>query len=485
MGRQVPVPERGTARPREARAPSCGTLLGAVLSAWHFRVVPGEVIAYAGGVRPTMLAFVCVAILAGSTVENARAVDIQAQANGYAFFPGDTRLTEIITSGSPLPNGGRAFSLPGFTYGAAACPTYVGQNDWFCASAGARVEITRRTVQTQTYTGSATSIRLKAHTQLSYRKARPSQLVTLRAQALVEVPVACFGTVTAPVGAVRLWYRLDGVTGSSSSDSDVVLKLTRPFETCAPSGLCYLEEPSFSCGDTPSITFLRIDLNPLIRIENDKARSGWNVDAVLDYGHTLEIQGIEVVDTKGDPIPGARVGVPDGTGGVSDYLLTQAEYEEDPPPGEEATTTTTTLAETTTTSSVAGTTSTTTPAASTTTLVSVTTTSSTTTLPVPCAGLTGVESASCRCGGRPLATCQGATPKRSIAAGVDRLCVLVDKAGAAAGRKQGRLRRKAAGAGKRVLVKVNGAAGRSLDAGCRDALRTFCATVRGELLGGS
>ena len=70
------------------------------------------------------------------------------------------------------------------------------------------------------------------------------------------------------------------------------------------------------------------------------------MQAVSDYSHTFTLQGIDVLDANGDPMPGVRVVVPDGNGGTNDVFLTIAEAEE---LESSSTTTTTTGAITTTT----------------------------------------------------------------------------------------------------------------------------------------
>ena len=81
----------------------------------------------------------------------------------------------------------------------------------------------------------------------------------------------------------------------------------------------------------------------------------------------------------------------------------------------------------------------------------------------------------------PLESCASVTLKRPVKKGLDRLCRLVTKAGQASGKKQVRLTRRAAGAAKQTLAKVNGRAGSTIDAGCRDELRSFCTTAQAAL----
>ena len=132
----------------------------------------------------------------------------------------------------------------------------------------------------------------------------------------------------------------------SVSDGAVTVNAPRPFETCDPGGVCLIKVPTFHCPEGAFTTNLTIDLWPRIQIDNPLSHTGWSVQAVSDYSHTFTLQGIDVLDANGDPMPGVRVVVPDGNGGTNDVFLTIAEAEE---LESSSTTTTTTGAITTTT----------------------------------------------------------------------------------------------------------------------------------------
>jgi hypothetical protein len=108
-------------------------------------------------------------------------------------------------------------------------------------------------------------------------------------------------------------------------------------------------------------------------------------------------------------------------------------------------------------------------------------TTTTTIPPQPCEDLSGVSAIRCRCTTMPLDACASVTLKRPVKKGLDRLCRLVTKAGQASGKKQVRLTRRAARAARQTLAKVNGRAGSTINAGCRDELQAFCTTAQAAL----
>lgn len=384
------------------------------------------------------------------------AADIYAEVNGVAHFVRSTGgYTEILTGGSALPNGGRAFDFGEFSHGGALCTPFTGQTDYLCASASARVEIDRRPVQTSTYIGVATDVRLKAKSRLEYRNVPGYSVGQIWGRATVHFPIACHGSVSPPVNGLDVHYHLEGERSISSSDPGVEVEAPRPFETCTPGGVCTIRIANFRCPDEGATTNVTIDLFPYIQIHNPEYHSGWTVLAVSDYSHTLAITGMEVLGADNQPMPGVRAVVPDATGGANDTFLTATEY------AEIATTTTTTLS---------GSTSTTVPGGSTTT----------TTLPA-CAGTTGVAAANCRCNARPVAGCEGVTLKGAIGKGVDGLCTTVGKAISATGKKQTRLVRRATGLAKRALTKVNGRKGAALGDACRGGLQSFIGLLQTDL----
>jgi hypothetical protein len=215
--------------------------------------------------------------------------------------------------------------------------------------------------------------------------------------------------------------------------------------------------PSFVCPPEASTFNVYIDLFPRIQI-NSIGQTGWTVQAVSDYSHTMTLEGMDVLDANGDPMPNVRVVVPGANGTITDTFLTAAEYAED------AASSTTTTGVTTSTTGVV--TTTTTGGAST-----------TTTLP-PCAATIGLQAADCRCD-LPLAGCDGLT--RPIARGLMKSCTTVDKAVIASGKLQRRLVQRAAAAARRTLATVNSRKGNALPDGCREGLRTFLGALRSEL----
>ena len=116
-----------------------------------------------------------------------------------------------------------------------------------------------------------------------------------------------------------------------------------------------------------------------------------------------------------------------------------------------------------------------------TTVAGAMSTTTTTIPPEPCEGLSGGSAIRCRCTMVPLDACASVMLKRPVKKGLDRLCRLVTKAGQASGKKQIRLTRHAAGAAKQTLAKVNGRAGSTIDAGCRNELGSFFTTAQAAL----
>ena len=411
------------------------------------------------------------------------AADIYADVNVVAHIPRpEGGVFEILTHGSALPNGGRTFDSFDFSHGGALCTPFTGQANYLCASASASVEIDRRLVQTSTYIGMSTAVRLKAKARMDYRNVGAFSAIQLWGRATIQIPIACNGSVAPPLGGLAVRYRLDGEHDISSSDSAVTVDAPRPFEACT-GGHCVLTYPSFDCPPEGSTFNVYIDLFPRIRIDNLQGHSGWTVYAVSDYSHTMTLEGMDVLDVNGDPLPNVRVVVPGANGAVNDTFLTAAEYEEDAANSPTTTTTagpttsTTNLVTTTTQSTTSTTgvfTTTTIGGASTTTLVGA---STTTTLPPPCAGILGLQAADCRCDLLP--GCDGL--KRPIAKGLAKTCKTVDKAVAATGKAQQRLGQRAAAAARRTLATVNGRKGNAIPDGCREGLRTFLGALQADL----
>lgn len=396
------------------------------------------------------------------------AADIYAQVDGVVHIPRPGGgYTEFFDTPTALPNGGQAFDFFDFSHGGALCTPFTGQENYLCATASARVEIDRRLVQTSTYIGVATGVRLKAKARLEYRNATftPAQLW---GRATVYIPVICHGSVAPPLGGLAVRYNLDGEYNISSSDPALDIDAPRPFETCT-GGHCVTMFPSFVCPPDGSTFNVSIDLFPRIRIDNPLAHSGWTVLAVSDFSHTLTLEGMDVLDANGDPMPNVRVVVPGANGAINDTFLTAEEYAEDAA----SSTTTTTVGSTTSTTGVL--TTTTIAGASTTTTTGGAPT--TTTLP-PCAGTIGLQAADCRCD-LPLTGCDGL--KRPIAQGLAKTCRAVDKAVAATGKAQRRLGQRAAATARSTLANVNGRKGKSLPGACRERLRTFLGALRSDL----
>jgi hypothetical protein len=391
----------------------------------------------------------------------APAADIYADVDGVAhFIRAAGGYDELLTHGSALPNGGRTFDFGEFSHGFAPCEPFTGQSDYLCASASASVEIDRRPVQTSTYIGVATDVRLKAMARLEYRNAPGYSVGQIWGRARVYFPIICHGSVTPPVNGLKLHYRLDGEYAVSSSDPDVTLDAPRPFETCDPGGACVIEVGNFTCPPEGTTTTVGIDLFPRVIFHNLEFHTGWTVLAVSDYSHTLTVEGMDVLDANGNPMAGVRAVVPDASGGVNDTFLTSAEAAEIA----ESTTTTTTIAGTSTTTTSGG----------------GTTTTTSSTLP-PCAGMNGAVAADCRCRQRPLPACDGVTVKGPIAKGVTGLCAAVAKAAGTTGRKQGRLVRRGAKLSKGTLTRLNGRKGVALGDACRAGLQALVGAVQNDL----
>ena len=274
--------------------------------------------------RPLALAL---ALLISSAL-SARAEDISAEVYGVGEFPNPNGpMTDLITFGSALPNGGRAFDFGEFSHGGTLCPAFTGQQYYLCASASARVEIDRTLLATTTYVGFATGVRLKAKARLDVRNADIGS-GQIWGKASISIPLACNGSVESGGGGLNVRYRLEGEHSVSVSDGAVTVNAPRPFQTCDPGGVCLIKVPTFHCPEGAFTTNLTIDLWPRIQIDNPLSHTGWSVQAVSDYSHTFTLQGIDVLDANGDPMPGVRVVVPDGNGGTNDVFLTIAEAEE-------------------------------------------------------------------------------------------------------------------------------------------------------------
>lgn len=400
-----------------------------------------------------------------------RAADIYSQVYVVAHFPRPTGgYTEIITHGSPLPNdGGWTYDSFDFTHGGALCTPFTGQENFFCARASARVEIDRTLVQTTTYIGVRTDIRLKAQARLDYRNGSYAPL-QLWGQAQVYIPVICSGSISPPVTGLSVTYALGGEYAVTVSDPAVTVDAPKPFGNCT-SGRCVLTLPNFRCPEGDATTTVELSLWPMIQVANPQGHTGWSVQAVSDYSHTFALEGMDVLGGDGQPMPNVRVVVPAADGGVKETFLTAAEHEE--AAANSSTTTTTTVVSTSTTGDV----TTTTDLSSTSTTAATTTT---TTL-APCAGTVGLSAAACRCALPRAATCDGVTLRRPLTQGLTTLCKTIDKAVGSSGKAQRRLARKAAAAARRTLAIVNGGKGKNVPDGCRSALQTLVSAVRSDL----
>ena len=378
-----------------------------------------------------------------------RAADIFAEVYGVAAFPNSSGpKTDLITFGTALPGGGRAFDFGQFGQGGALCSAYAGQADWLCASASARVEIDRQLVATTTYVGTATGVRLKAQIHVDYRNAT-AYSAEIWAKASLRIPLACHAAVLPPVNGLNVLYRLDGEHSVSVSDGAVIVKAPRPFEDCTAGGVCKINMPTFHCPEGDSTTSINIDLWPIIQIDNTVGHIGWSVQGVSDYSHTFTLEGIDALDDQGHPLPGVRLVVPGDGGALNDVFLTGAEAAE--LAANSTTTTTIDATSTTTTTSSGATTSTTAP---------------------PCT--TGdLAAAGCQCGQRPADGCEGVTLPRPVDKGVTGLCAKVAKATATSGKKQRRLAKQAVTIARKTLHTVNGRKGNAIPDACREGLRGF------------
>jgi len=379
----------------------------------------------------------------------ARAADIQPEVYGVAEFPNPNGpRTDLITFGTALPGGGRAFDFAQFGPGGALCTSYTGQADYLCASASARVEIDRQPVATTTYTGIATAVRLKAQVHLDYRNASATS-AEIWAKASITIPLACHAAVLPPVNGINVLYRLDGDYSVSVSDGAVTVKAPRPFEDCTAGGVCTINMPTFHCPDGASVTYISIELGPIIQIDNSVGHIGWSVQGVSDYSHTFTLEGIDALDDQGHPLADVRLVVPGDGGALNNVFLTAAEADQ---VAASSTTTTTTIDATTTTSTTAP----------------------------PCA-TADLAAASCRCALRPEAGCQGVTLRAPVAKGVNGLCAKIAKATAASGKKQRRLAKQAVAIARKTLRTVNGKKGNAIPDACREELRGFLQATQTEV----
>jgi len=379
-------------------------------------------------------------------VAPARAADMQPQVYGVAEFP--VLHTDLITFGSALPGGGRVFDFGQFGPGGSLCTTYTGQADYLCASASARVEIDRQPVATTTYVGTTTAVRLKAQVHLDYRNASATS-AQVWAKASITIPLACNAAVLPPVNGLNVLYRLDGDYSVSVSDDAITVKAPRPFEDCTAGGVCTINMPTFHCPDGASVTYISIELGPIIQIDNTVGHTGYSVQAVSDYSHTFTLEGMDALDDQGHPLPDVRLVVPGDGGALNEVFLTGAEAAE---VAASSTTTTTTIDATTTTS-------TTTP---------------------PCA-TADLAAASCRCALLPEPGCQGVTLRAPMQKGVNGLCAKIGKATATSGKKQRRLAKQAVAIARKTLRTVNGKKGNAIPDACREELRGFLQATQTEV----
>jgi hypothetical protein len=373
----------------------------------------------------------------------ARAYDIFPEVYGVAEFPNSIGpKTDLITSGTVLPGGGRAFDFGQFGQGGALCSAYTGQADWLCASASARVEIDRQPVATTTYIGITTAVQLKAQVHLDYRNATATS-AQIWAKASLTIPVACNGVVAPGAGGLHVLYRLDGEYSVSISDGAVTVKAPRPFEDCTAGGVCTIDMPTFHCPDAGSVAFISIELGPIIQIDNTVGHIGWSVQGVSDYSHTFTLEGMDVLDDQGHPLAGIRLVVPGDGGALNDVFLTGAEAAE--------------------------------LAASSTTSTATTTTSpfATTSTTAPSCATGDLAAADCRCGLRPAVGCEGVTLPKPVDKGVSNLCAKVAKATATSGKKQRRFAKQAVAIARKTLRTVDGRKGTAIPDACREGLRGF------------
>jgi hypothetical protein len=399
----------------------------------------------------------------------ARAYDIFPEIFGYAsFINGDDTTTELINPGAVVtPGGGRAFDSHEFGNKGALCTQYTGQVDWLCASTSGSVDIDRELVETTTYIGIRTSARLKAQVHVDYRNANATAAV-IRAQAKLSIPIACYGGVVPDGSSLNVLYRLDGEYSVSVSDPALTLTAPRPYADCPAGVVCKIDQP-FLCPDSGSVVFVTIDLHARIQIDNLVGHTGWSLQGVSDYSHTFTLEGMEVIDDQGHPLPDVRLVVPGDEGAINDYFLTGAEAAE---VAANSTTTTTTIDATITT--------TTTPSGGTS---STTTTSpgATTSTTAPSCATGDLAAASCQCALRPAAGCEGVTLAKPVDKGVSGLCAKIAKAAAASGKKQRRLAKQAVAIAKKTLRTVNGKKGNAIPDACREGLRGFLQATQTEV----
>jgi hypothetical protein len=376
----------------------------------------------------------------------APAADLFPEVNGVAEWP--NLSTDLMTNGTDLPGGGRAFDFGQFGPGGALCSTYTGQSDYLCASASARVEIDRRVVGTTTYAGTATAVRLKAQIHLDYRNATATA-AEIWAKASITIPLACNASEAPPVSGLNVRYQVDGEYSLSVSDAAITVKAPQPFETCTPGDLCAYNVSTFQCPPAGSTTSITIYLQPIVEIQNTVAHSGYSVQAVSDYSHTFTLEGIDALDDQGHPLADVRLVVPGDGGALNDVFLT----------GEEAI-------------EVA--------ASSTTTTTTITPSSTTTSTTAPACATADLAAAGCRCALRPTAGCEDVTLRGPVEKGVNGLCAKIAKAIAASGKRQRRLAKQAVAIAGKTLRTVNGRKGNAIPDACRVGLRGFLQATQTE-----
>jgi len=400
-------------------------------------------------------------------VASARAYDLDPSVSGYAFFinADDTR-TELITSGVVTPGGGRAYDFHQFGNNGALCTTYTGQVDWLCASSSASIDINRQPVVTTTYVGTSTFIQMKAQVHVDYRNANATS-AKIWARATLGIPLACHGVVAPVVGGLSVLFRLDGDYSVSVSDPLVPVTAPRPFSDCTAGTVCSIKVPTFHCPDQGSFTSFTIDLFPVIGV-GDTAEQGYSLLGVSDYSHTFTLEGMDLLDDQGNPLPGVRLVVPGDGGALNEVFLTGAEAAE---VDAQSTTTTTTIDGTSTTTTIDGTITTTTIDGT----ITTTTTSpgATTSTTAPACASADLAAAGCRCALGPAAGCEGVMLSKPVDKGVSGLCAKIAKATSASGKKQRRFAKQAVALAKKTLRAVNGKKGNAMSGACREGLRGF------------
>src|SRR5262249_51407705 len=125
---------------------------------------------------------------------------------------------------------------------------------------------------------------------------------------------------------------------------------------CTAGTVCSIKVPTFHCPDQGSFTYFTIDLFPVIEVDNTVAQ-GWSLLGVSDYSHTFTLEGMDLLDDQGNPLPGVRLVVPGDGGALNEVFLTGAEAAE---VDAQSTTTTTTIDGMSTTTTIDGTSTTTT-----------------------------------------------------------------------------------------------------------------------------